>query len=171
MFWFIILNLGFWQYGTAYFYYEPEFYCQVDRAGNTLPCAQKEACNSNFEYKLKVTRSSIVSLNALYCEKEYIKSDAIFFTFLISGLGSVIFTYLVDYFGRLIFFKIGCFGVVISSFALIFVSNYKPHTVLSCFLGLFLNILNSMVFLQFPELSSGWLRQNSNSFLDRKSVV
>lgn len=156
----MIIN-GYYTFSVPYIYFEPSFICKSGTA--KYPCSQTEACKNPEGYIVMIERSSIVTEHELYCDRRKYKSIAISLMNLLGGFLSLIFTTASDHHGRLIILKIGIVMALVASGLLMFVKSYLLNTILNIFLWLFLDVLISMIYVYFSEISSGQLRQKSNA--------
>ena len=151
---------GYLAFSVPYIYFEPDFYCKS--GDSDYLCSETEACINPEGFRVKVIRTSIVSVHQLYCDRNKYKSIAISLMNLFGGFLSLIFTILADHKGRLIMLQSFMVIWLLSFIVLACVTNFYVNTLLNIVIWLSSNTLLPLTYVYFSEISSDRLRHKSN---------
>ena len=158
--------IGFCQLQQAYLYKDPTFHCYQDNNQSISQiCTKAEACSSFFGYFTSSDFVSIATRYELYCDRQWILDYGISFVLFFAGLLAMIFSGLSDIFGRVIFFWVSIYIVIIGSLVTWFDISYQ-----FTFMGQLLIFLGSEIFWSITciynsEVISPKLVSQSNSIL------
>ena len=160
----VLLTNGLLAFMLPYIYFEPDFYCK-DESGVLTKCPEAEACVSEFGFTTSSPRSSIVTINELWCDRRILKFSAISFINFSASIVSTILISASDSVGRVKVLYLALVMLLIGLLAAMFVTEFYVNVFLNSVIWLSCDIFMAVSFVYMFEITTGEYRNRSNQIL------
>lgn len=147
-----------------YIYFDPDFYCK-SASGDLIKCTEVDACASPHGFEVRVTRTSMVTENELWCDQRVYKSIAISFINFFASIVSLFFISASDSVGRVRILKYALVMLGVGMLGGIWVYNYYLNTMFNTLIWLSSDIFMAVTFVYMYEFTLGAYRNRSNQIL------